>query len=121
MEWYCGGWDPIHFHSKLRLPLGSPVSKGMVVTLEAMARECVAVALSPQPSFELGKTYAIHIGAASNIQTVIRRRLVNGTQAVDVIESSPQICSSDKYVSYWIILQCNGQLSVAIGKTPGKA
>lgn len=120
MEWYCGGWDPIHFHSNLRLPLGSPVSKGMVVTLEAMARECVAVALSPQPSFELGKTYAIHIGAASNIQTVIRRRLVNGTQAVDVIESSPQICSSDKYVSYWIILQGNGQLSVGIGKTPGK-
>lgn len=92
----------------------------MVITLEAMARECVAVALSPQPSFQLGKTYVIHIGASSNLQTVIRRRLPNGTEAVDVSVSSPHICSQEKFVKYWIMLQNNGQVSVGIGSKPGK-
>jgi hypothetical protein len=123
MEWNCGGWDDEHFHPNFRLPLTSSASsrnKGMVVTLEAMARECVAVALSPQPSFQLGKTYVIHIGASSNFQTVIRRRLPNGTEAVDVMVSSPHICSDDKFVKYWILLQNNGQISVGIGASPGK-
>jgi len=123
MEWHCGGWDDEHFHSNLRLPLSSSSAsqnKGMVVTLEAMARECVAVALSPQPCFQLGKTYVIHIGASSNLQTVIRRRLPNGTEAVDVSVSSPHVCSQEKYVKYWILLQNNGQVSVGIGSKPGK-
>jgi len=123
MEWHCGGWDDEHFHSNLRLPLTSSATsqnKGMVVTLEAMARECVAVALSPQPSFQLGKTYVIHIGAASNLQTVIRRRLPNGTEAVDVSVSSRHICSNEKFVKYWILLQNNGQISVGVGSAPGK-
>jgi len=84
-----------------------------------MARECIAVALSPTANFELGKTYAIHIGAASNLQTVIRRRLPNHTEAVDVILPSPQICSMEKFVPYWIILQNGGQVSVGIGRVPG--
>lgn len=123
MEWKCGGWDEEHFHPNLRIPINrsssSGSNKGIVITLEAMARECVAVALSPNPNYELGKTYAIHIGAGSNLQTVIRRHL-NYEEAVDVQIPSPRICSDRKFVAYWIILQNNGQVSVGLGKTPGK-
>jgi len=122
MEWNCGGWAEEHFHEQLKLPPSSSntPSKGIIVKLEAKARECVAVALSPQPYFVLGKSYAIHIGAASNLQTVIRRRLMSQTEAVDITMPTPKICSNEKYVSFWIILQSNGQLSVGIGKNPGK-
>lgn len=140
MKWHCGGWDNQHFHDQLRIPFVVPPvpaassssgssssstnvsssSRGIVVTLEAMARECVAVALSPRPNFELGKTYVVHFGAASNVQTVIRRRLANPTDTVDVTLSSPHICSSEKFKAYWILLQNKGQVSVGVGKIPGK-
>lgn len=119
MEWYCGGWADEHFNEYLKLPSGSQISKGIVVKLQAMARECVTVALSPNPWFDLGKTYAIHIGAAGNLQTVIRRRLPSQTEAVDICIPTPKICSDSTYKSFWIILQSNGQLSVGIGKIPG--
>jgi len=136
MQWHCGGWDDQHFHDQLRIPLpvrsgsssssstpmssSSSPSRGIVVTLEAMARECIAVALSPRPYFDLGKTYVVHLGAASNLQTVIRRRMANPSDTVDVALPSPNICSSDKFQSYWIMLQNKGQVSVGVGKIPGK-
>ncbi len=119
MEWNCGGWAEEHFHESLRLPSSSPVSRGILVKLQAKARECVTVALSPQPHFTIGKTYAIHIGAAHNLQTVIRRRLANQSEAVDVTIPTPHICSHQAYKSYWIVYQSNGQLSVGVGNTPG--
>jgi hypothetical protein len=120
MEYHSGGWIEDHFHPKLRLSPSAPLSNGLLVTFEAMARECVAIALSPTPDFVMGKTYAIHIGAAGNLQTVIRRRLPNGTQAIDVEIATPQICARDRFVSYWVCLQGQGQLSVGIGSVPGK-
>jgi hypothetical protein len=84
-----------------------------------MARECIAIALSPTAHYELGKTYAIHIGAASNLQTVIRRH-VNYEEAVDISVPSPHVCTPYKFTSYWILLQNNGQVSVGLGNTPGK-
>jgi hypothetical protein len=84
----------------------------------AKARECVAVALSPTPSFNIGKTYAIHIGAANNQQTVIRRRLPNEVDAVDTTANTPHICSSEEYKPYWICLDSTGKVSVGIGSIP---
>lgn len=84
----------------------------------AKGRECVAVALSPTPSFSIGKTYAVHIGAANNQQTVIRRRLPNQVDAVDTIVNTPQICSTDEYKPYWICLDSAGKVSVGIGSIP---
>jgi len=125
MEWRCGGWAEEHFHEALKLPATSTEGRGIVVTVEAMARECVAIALSPVPNFELGKTYAVHIGASCNLQTVIRRRIVptgnDGTfdEAVDVTVPTPQICTPHKFSSYWIALHSHGKLSVGLGNIPG--
>ena len=46
-----------------------------------MARECVAIALSPSPYFDMGKTYVVHLGANGNLSTVFRRRLPSGATA----------------------------------------
>jgi hypothetical protein len=124
MEWNCGGWADEHFHEYLKIPTPTQQTQqgrkgNVIVKLQAKARECVTVALSPQPNFVIGKTYAIHIGAAGNLQTVLRRRLPSMNEAVDISIATPKICSDEVYKSYWIILQSNGQLSVGVGKCPG--
>ena len=87
---------------------------------KAMARECVAIALSPTPYFELGKTYAVHFGASCNLQTVIRRRIPSSNddhqitdddnddpaptpttdEAVDTTVPIPHICTPHKFSGY---------------------
>ena len=62
----------------------------------------------------------VHLGAAGNLHTVIRRRLPNGTQSVEVTGSTPRICSNSFYVDYWMCLQGQGQVSVGVGREPGK-
>ncbi len=119
MEWHCGGWDNEHFHANLRLPLSSNVSRGIVITLEAMARECVAVAISPNPYFTLGKTYVVHIGANGNLETVIRRRLENGYEAVDAVVGMPNVCRQDKFTPFWVVV-FGGKVSVGTGRKPGQ-
>lgn len=84
-----------------------------------MARECVAVALSPDSSFQLGKTYVVHFGAAGNVSTVIRRRLETGTEAVDVAFPS-RVCQERSWVPYWIALLPTGKLYVGTGKLVGQ-
>ena len=113
----CGGWSSEHFHERLRLPEGSPVGRGAVVLLEAMARECVAVALAPYHDYDLGKTYAVHFGADGNLQTVLRRH-VNATECVDAAFPS-RVCAEDRWVPYWIVLQ-GGKLSAGVGRVPGR-
>jgi len=131
MEWKCNGWAEEHFHEKLKLPDGTTVGRGLVVTVEAMARECVAISLSPTPYFEFGKTYAVHFGASCNLQTVIRRRIPSentaddgehempSDEAVDVTVPTPQICTPHLFSSYWIALHDRGKLSVGLGNVPG--
>ena len=82
-----------------------------------MGRECLAIALSPYHSYDLGKTYVVHFGANGNLQTVIRRH-VNYTEAVDVSFPS-RVCTENKWTSYWVVLQ-GGKLSAGVGKVPGK-
>jgi hypothetical protein len=91
----------------------------LLVCVSAMARECVAVALSPDSSFQLGKTYVVHFGAAGNVSTVIRRRLETGTEAVDVTFPS-RVCQERAWVSYWIALLPTGKLYVGAGKLVGQ-
>ncbi|KAL3796701.1 hypothetical protein HJC23_010001 [Cyclotella cryptica] len=117
MEKSRGGWDEEHFHERLRVPEGSVVGRGMVVMLEGIGRECLAIALSPYHSYDLGKTYVVHFGANGNLQTVLRRH-VNYTDAVDVSFPS-RVCAENKWVSYWVVLQ-GGKLSAGVGKVPGK-
>eukprot|EP00978_Attheya_sp_CCMP212_P000461 scaffold907_cov55-Attheya_sp.AAC.5 len=84
----------------------------------AMGRECVAVALSPTPYFQLGKTYVVHFGASGNLSTVLRRRLPNGHEAIDA--SFPcRVCSDSRWIPYWIYLDNLGNLSVGLGRTIG--
>jgi hypothetical protein len=124
MERSSGGWSPDHFHEHLRLPTattttggGAGIKGGIVVLLEAMAHECLAIALSPDHDYVLGKTYVVHFGANGNLQTVLRRH-VNYTECIDVAIPS-RVCSEEKWISYWIVLQ-HGKLSAGVGKIPGK-
>lgn len=82
-----------------------------------MARECIAVALSPNSYYDMGKTYVVHFGAGGNLSTVIRRH-VNESEAVDVTFPS-RVCTDNRYQSYWIILQ-GGKLSCGVGNCPGQ-
>ena len=83
-----------------------------------MARECVAIALSPSPYFDMGKTYVVHLGANGNLSTVFRRRLPSGTEAIDSSYPS-RVCTDQRYQPYWVVLQ-GGKLSAGVGPTPGK-
>jgi hypothetical protein len=129
MERSCGGWSPDHFHEHLRLPAtastpggalgggGGGIKGGIVVQLEAMSHECLAIALSPYHDYIMGKTYVVHFGANGNLQTVLRRH-VNYTECIDVSIPS-RVCSEEKWISYWIVLQ-HGKLSAGVGKVPGR-
>ena len=117
MERESGGWSSSNFHEHLRLPPDAKPGKGMVVQLQAMGRECLAIALSPYHDYELGKTYVVHFGANGNLQTVLRRH-VNYTECIDVTFPS-RVCCEDTWIDYWIILQ-GGKLSAGVGATPGK-
>eukprot|EP00547_Thalassionema_nitzschioides_P009810 CAMPEP_0194228754 /NCGR_PEP_ID=MMETSP0156-20130528/43535_1 /TAXON_ID=33649 /ORGANISM="Thalassionema nitzschioides, Strain L26-B" /LENGTH=627 /DNA_ID=CAMNT_0038961273 /DNA_START=698 /DNA_END=2578 /DNA_ORIENTATION=- len=119
MDREYGGWNEEHFHSNLRLPMECNVGKGVVVVLEALARECVAVALSPDADFVLGKTYVTHYGASGNVSTVIRRRLPAAGEAVDASFVS-RVCSEESWVSYWLCLTSNGKIFAGVGKIPGE-
>lgn len=100
-----------------------------------MAKECVAVALSPEASFVLGKTYVVHFGAAGNVSTVIRRRLPRDPELLpeegynrhyhdfDSIETSfpSGVCSEESWISYWICwIASSCQVWVGVGKIPGR-
>jgi hypothetical protein len=117
MERATSGWSTEHFHQNLKLPEGSNAGRGIVVQFEAMARECVAIALSPYHQYELGKTYVVHFGANGNLQTVIRRH-VNYTEAVDLTFPS-RVCSENNWIPYWVCLQ-NGKLTAGVGRCVGK-
>ena len=82
-----------------------------------MARECIAIALSPYHQYELGKTYVVHLGANGNLQTVLRRH-VNYNEAVDLTFPS-RVCSENHWIPYWVCLQ-NGKLSTGVGRVVGK-
>lgn len=130
MEYHYGGWSPHqHFHPQLVCPL-SVNNSTIVITFEAMARECIAIALSPSADFVLGKTYVVHFGANGDLCTVLRRRTVDtnkstatsrSTEAVvEATFPSVRICSDREYLPYWIIYQ-KGKLSVGAHSTiPGK-
>ena len=117
MERESGGWSQNNFHEHLRLPVNSKPGKGMIITLQSMSRECLAIALSPYHDYQLGKTYVVHFGANGNLQTVIRRH-TNYQECVDITFPS-RVCSENRWINYWIILQ-GGKLSAGVGTTPGK-
>jgi hypothetical protein len=83
-----------------------------------MASECIAVALSPDSQFVMGKTYVVHFGASGNVSTVIRRRLPSANEAVDV-QIASRVCAYDSWVRYWLCL-VEGKLFVGVGKIPGE-
>jgi hypothetical protein len=82
-----------------------------------MASECIAIALSPENHFVMGKTFVIHFGAAGNVSTVIRRRVSAGTNAVDV-QRTCRVCTQDEWISYWLC-QIDGKVYAGVGSTPG--
>jgi len=116
MERHYGGWSTEdHFDPVLLCPF---YNQGCIVlTFEAMARECIAIALSPSPEFVYGKTYEVHIGANGNLSTVIRRvKKGGGDDEVEDVFPSIRICSEKEYTKYWVVFQ-RGKLSVGIRTT----
>jgi len=117
MERKLGGWHDEHFNENLKVPIEDS-GKGIVVTFEAMSRECVAIALSPLPSYQLGSTYVAHFGANGNMYTVIRRRLqLHGNCVEESING--RVCTDRSFQSYWMV-HSEGIVSVGIGINPGK-
>ena len=107
-------WQSTHFSTDLFVTEGRG---DMVIQLEAQARECLAIALSPTPDFRFGCTYVCHFGASANLCTVIRRRL-NHEKHVDASFPS-RVCSVNNWQSYWIVIQ-GGVLKCGVGKVIGK-
>ena len=116
MDRKCGGWDKEHFQTDLTPPTNA---NSFLLTFEATARECIAIALSPEPDYSLGKTYAVHIGAGGNLTTVIRRWLPSGEECVEASFSTIRICADFVFKGYWILFQ-DGKLYVGTGKIPGR-
>jgi len=112
------GWNAsTHFNHDLQCP-GLISTGGMVIQLEACARECLAVALSPEVGFEFGRTYVVHFGAGGNLKTVIRRR-ISSYEHVDASFPSYGICTDRKWVRYWIAFQ-RGMVKCGVGSTVGE-
>uniref|UniRef100_A0A7S2L9J9 Farnesoic acid O-methyl transferase domain-containing protein n=2 Tax=Leptocylindrus danicus TaxID=163516 RepID=A0A7S2L9J9_9STRA len=109
-------WQSTHFCTDLGVSTGQ--SRGnMVIQLEAQARECLAIALSPTPDFKFGCTYVCHFGASANLCTVIRRRL-NHEEHVDASFPST-VCNRNEWQSYWVVIQ-GGVLKCGVGDVIGK-
>eukprot|EP00816_Leptocylindrus_hargravesii_P009449 CAMPEP_0196822454 /NCGR_PEP_ID=MMETSP1362-20130617/83559_1 /TAXON_ID=163516 /ORGANISM="Leptocylindrus danicus, Strain CCMP1856" /LENGTH=692 /DNA_ID=CAMNT_0042202017 /DNA_START=18 /DNA_END=2096 /DNA_ORIENTATION=+ len=109
-------WQSTHFCTDLGVSNGR--SRGnMVIQLEAQARECLAIALSPTPDFKFGCTYVCHFGASANLCTVIRRRL-NHEEHVDASFPST-VCNRNEWQSYWVVMQ-GGVLKCGVGDVIGK-
>lgn len=119
MERKYGGWSTEHFHPDFKMSTDD--TNGFLILFQGMAKECIAIAISPQPKYQLGtKTYAIHIGASGNQYTIIRRHLTND-KTVEASYFTPQVCSLKKYQSYWIYYQPKEcKIYVGIGNMPGK-
>ena len=83
-----------------------------------MASECVAVALSPDSQYVLGKTYVVHYGAFGNVSTVLRRRVSSGNEAPD-IQITSRVCDEHSWIPYWLCLT-GGKFYVGVGKIPGQ-
>jgi Nuclear cap-binding protein subunit 3 len=83
-----------------------------------MASECIAIALSPENNFVMGKTFVTHFGASGNVSTVIRRRVSAGSDAIDV-QRTCRVCTPDEWISYWLCLM-DGKVYAGVGSIPGQ-
>ena len=84
-----------------------------------MASACVAVALSPDSQFVMGKTYVVHFGASGNVSSVIRRRLPSETEAVHV-NMACRVCAHDSWVKYWLLCLVGGKIFIGVGGIPSE-
>lgn len=91
---------------------------GIFLTFEAIAREGIAVALSPQPKYTGGTTYEIFYGDRGNTQSLVERRARIGGEKTHV--SIPgRHCTEKQWTDYWIALY-HGKVYAGIGGEPPK-
>jgi hypothetical protein len=110
-------WSDDQFHETLRAPTSS-----FCCQWQAKARECVAVALSPNTaSFHDSSTYVVCLGAVGNTQTTLHR----GTKNRATVPS--RVCQERAWTSYWICLLVSGEedsktvvVYVGVGEIPGQ-
>ena len=95
---------------------------GLILTFEAVAREGIAVALSPQPQYTGGETYEIFYGDRGNTQTLIERRSTlpaSGSRNANKISVAlpGRHCSEKEWKAYWIALY-QRKVYVGLGENP---
>ena len=116
----------LNFHDNLRIPLSNSSSslddnsnEGMLVMLDAMASEGVAVALSPQPGFVKGSTVEIQFGAEGNTTTSILRKQQPPQHPNQTVSVPCRVCKEGTWISLWVAVY-HGKVYVGVGSQPGQ-
>jgi len=144
--------DDVNFHPDLRVPppavadseSSSAADATLALVFEGLAREGIAVALSPKPGYAGGgDTYEIQFGARGNTRTAARRYCprprptTTTTSAADgtgegeptppassssAVEASrpSRVCQERAWTSYWVCY-CRGKLWAGVGAVPGRS
>lgn len=100
-------WRPdVNFHPQLRTPR---IVDGLVVQWEAVAREGVAVVLSPEPAMVMGQSLEIVLGDQGNTRTSIRKVQRGESVSTSVLS---RVCQERSWTSYWL---CHNQGKVCVG------
>ena len=89
----------------------------VLLTLEALAREGIAIALSPQPKYTSGQTYEIFFGDRGNTQSLMERRLQISKNDKIYTTMPGRHCTDKEWTAYWIVLH-HGKVYAGIGHNP---
>jgi hypothetical protein len=106
-------WNAEAFHETLR----SPTPDNALVLFQGMARESLAVVLSPKPSFVMKHSYEVFFGHQGNTVTTVQRKSSRDESLSVTLPG--RVCQEKAWTSYWICLS-EEKLYVGVGSVPGQ-
>ena len=116
-----GFWGSQSFNEALTLPSLPGLTKTrqemggtLLMTFRALAVGDVIVSLSPTPSFEIEKSYALCFGASGNLKCFIKRRTRDDEGPS--VETPGRVCDGRNYVRYWVAVDNLGKISMGVNE-----
>mmetsp|Transcript_7856 Transcript_7856/g.17416 ORF Transcript_7856/g.17416 Transcript_7856/m.17416 type:complete len:638 (+) Transcript_7856:49-1962(+) len=109
-----------YFHEQLQIPQSS--KDGACLLFEGMAREGIAIALSPEKRFAFGYTYECVFGERGNTVVLLRRKTKakGGPDSESLVTQRPsRVCAENAWTSYWVCLW-QGKLYAGLGEVAGE-